>query len=310
MAEKPILITTFKIPNSKILIYGSIAYDILFSIAQDFRDAISVKNNQIPNFNATYVAHEKTEFRGGTAGNIGYWLGTQDTSATIFSSVGRDFNEKGYQKILEGFNHKIAGPTGSFTAHCYQASDPKHQQLVIWQPNSYELIENTDLTKYLTQTELAQYEIAIFAPGTPESTTKHLKEFRQFNRTATVLLDPSQNASRWNSNDFLECLNLSQILIGNETEFSFYNKMMSGKTPEHLHFIKTFGEKGTVWQQNDEIQAFPAVPVKNVVETTGAGDAFRAGLICGLIKGKSFADAIKLGNKLGAKAVECQGAQE
>ena len=153
--------------NSKIFVYGSIAYDVLFSIPQDFREPLSIKNNEIQSFNATYVSDEKTELRGGTAGNIGYWLGNLKTPATIFSSVGKDFKEKGYKKLLENFHHKITGPVGNFTAHCYQASDPLHQQLVIWQPNSYEKIDDCHLESFIEIEDLKKFELAIFSPGTP-----------------------------------------------------------------------------------------------------------------------------------------------
>lgn len=295
--------------QSKIFVYGSIAYDVLFSIPQDFRDPIVVKNNEIKSFNATYVSNEKTELRGGTAGNIAYYLGQLNTPATVFSSVGKDFDEKGYRQLLTDFGHDVTGPIGEFTAHCYQASDTLHQQLVIWQPNSYELIDNCNLTDFIKPEKIQKFELAIFSPGTPEGTVKHLKEFRKHNKTATVLLDPSQNISRWNKQDFLESLDLCNFLIGNDSEFVFYKKMMAGNFPDHLHCIQTFGDKGVVWQQIDEIKSFPAEPINQIVETTGAGDAFRAGLLSGMIQQKSFEEALILGNKMGAKAVQCRGAQ-
>ena len=293
----------------KILVYGSIAFDVLFQVTQDFREALHVSDNKITDFNATYVSNKKQEYRGGTAGNMAYWLGELNTPATIFSSVGQDFTHKGYRKVLEDFGHTLHGPQGDYTAHCYQASDTIHQQLVIWQPNQYENIEDTTLSDHLFAEVLSDFEMAIFSPGTPKSTTKHLEEFRTHNKTATVILDPSQNITRWDRDDFLNCLTHSNILIGNESEFGFYRKMMSGRIPEHLHLIQTFGEKGVIWQQRDEIKNVPAQSVDTVVETTGAGDAFRAGLISGLINGKSFEESLQLGAQIGAEAVQCPGAQ-
>lgn len=174
--------------SEKILVYGSLAFDVIFSIPHDFRQSIPLENGKIRNFNATYNANQKQEFPGGTAGNIAFWLGQQNQNSVVFSAWGKDFSQKNYRQKLEKLGVSFYGAEGDFTAHAYLVSDPLHQQLIIWQPNAYELNETQNLADYFSSNDLESVEYAIFSPGTPDSMLKHLQEFRTTNKSAKIFL--------------------------------------------------------------------------------------------------------------------------
>ncbi|QQS58979.1 hypothetical protein IPN35_05340 [Candidatus Peregrinibacteria bacterium] len=293
--------------KNEILLVGSLAFDVLFSIPHDFRKSIPFENGEIRSFNATYVASEKQEHYGGCSGNIAWWLGKSGFSSTIFSAFGKDFSEKGYRKRLESLDIRIVGYEGAFTAHAYQVSDPLHQQLIIWQPNAYEQNASQNLIDFLTPEEIASFRFAVFSAGTPLSLRKHIEEFRRYNSVATVLFDPGQVTPLFSQEDFVFCAEKSDILVGNNVEFRLFHSL---GIPEKITTIETFGAEGALLIEKKKETRFRAELVKNVVETTGAGDAFRAGLTRGLSQGKNFSDAILLGVKWGAECVQIPSAQE
>ena len=293
--------------SSKILVVGSVAFDVIFSIPQDFRDSIPLENGKIRNFNATYIANEKQEFPGGTAGNIAFWLGQQEIKSDVFTAWGKDFSQKGYKQKLTDLGQKIHGTAGLFTAHAYMVSDPIHQQLIIWQPNAYELNETQKLADAFSDEKLASFEYAIFSPGSPASMVKQMQELREKNKTAKIILDPGQVSPFFGAENFAQASAVADILIGNDIEFTHFKKYGINN---HLIQIETLGERGVRLKLNkDYDEVFVAEKVNKVVETTGAGDAFRAGLLTKLSQNKNWEEAIKNGCKFGAKCVQLPSGQ-
>ena len=74
--------------------------------------------------------------------------------------------------------------------------------------------------------------------------------------------------------------------------------------------ITTLGELGSrIYTQNGEIDV-PVIKPKEVVDPTGAGDAYRAGLIKGLIQCRNIEQSAKMGSVCASFAIECYGTQE
>jgi adenosine kinase len=294
------------IMQSKVLLVGSIAFDVIFSLSQDFQSAIPIKNGTIRNFNASYTAQEKKEYCGGNAGNIAYWLGKEGIQNTIFSSWGKDFEEKGYRTKLEKLGVSFRGSEGEFTAHAYMVSDPLHQQLIIWQPNAYELHNIHSIKDFFSEFELANVEIAIISAALPETMLKHLKQFRSTQKNALVFFDPGHSIPLFSKEIFQECQEYSDILIGNDIEFQYFRNFGISSS---IGQIETLGKKGVKAKIEGRQYRFPANLVEKVVETTGAGDAFRAGIISGVLEKKTWEERLKKGIDLGAKCVAIKSGQ-
>ncbi|NCP67093.1 hypothetical protein GW756_03500 [bacterium] len=295
----------------KILVAGSLAFDVMFSIPNDFRQSIPLKNGTIDHLNATYVANQKSEYPGGTAGNIAAWLGEVGGTSSIFSAWGTDLETKGYQAKLESKGHELKGRIGGFTAHCYNVSDPLHQQIVIWQPNFYEANKTQSLSEFYSPEKLQNFKQAIFSAGTPDSILKHMTEFRAANKEAQVIFDPGQVSPFFTEEQFRACVSLSDIIIGNRVEAEHFERYMHNFWPEAVTQITTLGADGVSYQvgRNSVRKNIPAINATKVLETTGAGDAFRAGLIYALSQSQTLEEALNLGNTLGVKSVELDSPQ-
>ncbi len=303
--------------NSLSLIVGSVATDILFPIDGDMRKEIPLKNGKLRNVNMTFLARKSQYYYGGTAANIAYGLGLLGFHPIMFSAVGIDFNDD-YKKHLERIGvvcKPVTGPKDSETAKCFQISDSIYQQITIFQANFYgDRIDDMSLLETISKNELKEVKVAIFSPGNNLSTLNNTREFKRLNKDATIIFDPGMNVTTFSKEDLIECTSLSNILISNDVEILRISKVYGLSINDLLdigldYVIETKGEKGSTIHSLKENINIPIVKPKKVVETTGAGDAYRAGLISGLLKGKSIKSSCEIGAKVSSKCVESYGGQ-
>lgn len=305
--------------RSKALIVGSVVFDIIFAVHGDIKDRIPLKSGKIDTINLMFTAKNKEVYYGGTAGNIAYGLGLLGEKPLMFSVVGKDFRGE-YSKHLEtlGVELKVFCPKkGGFTSNFYGISDEKYQQMGIFQPNVYyDYIDETRLSEVLSEKEFDSVKVAIFSPGTAVSTRNHMLEMnKRTEGDATIIFDPGQEISTSYDDVILkECLGLADVVIGNEVEIAQIKSIFGFSVKEMLnhgvsYILETMGEKGVKIYSKDNAKMISARKSKRVVETTGAGDAFRAGLVYGLVTDKSMEESCKLGTIVGAKSVEEYGGQ-
>ncbi len=303
--------------KNQILVAGSVAFDILFPIQGDIRKEIPLKNGKLRSVNMTFLARKSKYYYGGTAANIAYGLGIQGFNPIMFSAVGYDF-KKDFQKHLEKNRvvcKPIVGGKKTETAKSFQISDEIYQQITIFQANHYgDRIDDMSIYETIAKSDIKNIKIAIFSPGNNTSTLNNIQEFRRINDKATVIFDPGMNVTTFSKEDIIECISLSNILISNDTEILRIRKV-HGLTINELikvglkYVIETKGEKGSVIHTKSKKIKINARKPRKVVETTGAGDAYRAGMIAGLLKGKNIKDACKVGSIISSKCVEEYGGQ-
>lgn len=303
--------------KENILVVGTVAYDILFPIQGDIRKEIPLKNGKLRSVNMSFLARKSQYYFGGTAANIAYGLGLLGKKPYMYSAVGSDFNEEFKNHLEKHGVHcsPIVGPKGSETAKCFQISDELHQQITIFQANYYgDRIEDMALIESLSRESLINMKYAIFSPGNNVSTLNHILEFRKFNEEATIIFDPGMNVTSFTKEDISECASLSDILISNDVEILRIEKIHGLSIKDILNIginyvIETQGEKGSTIHSVEGITHIPIIKPRHVVETTGAGDAYRAGLIAGLADGNNIKEACHIGAKMGALCVEEYGGQ-
>jgi adenosine kinase len=304
--------------RKRALIVGSVAFDIIFSVHNKFKEEVLVKDGSIGDISMMLTAQNKKVFFGGTGGNIAYGLGIQGESPFLFSVVGEDFNHD-YKKHLEQNNIelKLVTKSGEHTATFYGISDLIKNQIGIFQPNTHgDYMENIKLVETLSKNDIDQIKVAIFSPGTGKSIRNHLKEFRELaGLEPKVILDPSQILSIFFTPELLkECIELSNIFIGNETEIDQLQKILGLSIKEILnlgleYIIETRGSEGIIIYSVENKTHIEAVKTNNFIEQTGAGDAFRAGLIKGLLAELSIEDSAKIGALMGSLNVQAEGGQ-
>ena len=296
------------------LVFGSLAFDYIMPVYPTLREEIPLKNGKIESLNIALVSDTLTILPGGTAGNIAFGIAFLGGKATIHSVAGRDFMAT-YGERLRRYkiNLSVKIYDNYETAHAYMISDKNNEQIIIWQPNVIKFIDDLELSAIIKKRK-ENYKVAIFAPGTAKSTMKGLRSVQSLDSSIIKIFDPGQMLLTYSKDEFYECLEMTEALIMNDAEWDKANNFGLNfekaiqNYPDKI-FIQTLGEKGSQFYVAGEKFWVGIAKPDEIVEVTGAGDAFRAGLIKGLLDGNDWRRSAKLGASLASLCVETQGGQ-
>ncbi|MBI2627385.1 hypothetical protein HYW72_00455 [Candidatus Nomurabacteria bacterium] len=254
------------------------------------------------------------ELFGGTGANIAYGLGKLKASPILFSLAGQDF-KKDFENHLKssGVDSRVHVVENDLTARFFSKMDEKGKQFNLWRPNIYKKINEISLTQNMKINELKKVSVAIFSPGTKESILKHILEFKKINTKAIIIFDPGQEIYNFSKKILKQCVEFCDIFIVNEIEYTQAKKILEKDPRKFIKnkiIIETRGEKGSVIFDRKKMIKIPAVKSRRILDLTGAGDAYRAGLIFGLWKGITLTKACALGAKMASRNIECIGCQK
>ncbi|MEA4855245.1 carbohydrate kinase family protein [Solidesulfovibrio sp.] len=290
----------------RILVSGSLAYDRIMSFPGSFAEHILPEKIHI--LNVCFLVEGLEEKFGGTAGNIAYCLKLLGEDPTIVASAGKDF--AAYEAWLRHCGLSLQGIRrvgGEFTAGAYITTDRSDNQITGFNP-----VAMKHTADYPVDEADPADTIAIVAPGNLQDMQDYPRRYKA--KGIPVMVDPGQNITAFSGEQLTEMLTGATYLISNDYEL----QLIENATKLTLAEIKaragtvitTLGENGSVIRQGETETPIAPCPVTDVQDPTGAGDAYRAGFIKGLILGKSPVDAAKLGSVAAAYAVEKHGTQE
>jgi adenosine kinase len=192
-----------------------------------------------------------------------------------------------------------------FTAGAYITTDSDSNQFTGFNPGAmkhqagfgYEGIDPSDT-------------IAIVGPGN----LADMMEFTARNSELGIytIFDPGQSLPIWEPSALSRCIEQSNMLICNEYEMGMISNS-TGLTQQQLsgmveHLVVTLGDQGAEVISGGETERIPVIPA-NAIDPTGAGDAFRGGLIKGLAQGVGIRRAVQMGTVCGYFVVQVEGTQ-
>jgi adenosine kinase len=290
-----------------IFVSGSIAYDRIMDFPGKFADHILPEKIHV--LNVCFNVNGMIEHFGGTAGNISYGLSLLGERPIVVAAVGKDFDP--YRTWLTGNNlvlDQIRIIEEEFTASAYITTDQSDNQITGFNPGAMRHPTNLDLAAYQSRES-----IGIIAPGNLEDMKGYAGKFRE--HSIPYILDPGQSLNIWDAESLIDALTGSMIFISNDYELDLTMSLTGLTAAEMLErtqtIITTKGESGSVITTKTGGDVFiPPVKPERVSDPTGAGDAYRAGLIKGLVHGKSIGESGRLGATLASFAVEVHGTQE
>ncbi len=289
-----------------IIVSGSLAYDRIMDFPGKFSDHILPEKLHV--LNVSFTVNGMVEKLGGTAGNIAYALSLLGEKPVILATVGRDYHR--YFEWLE--KNQIACDSikvieGELTASAYITTDRADNQITGFHSGAMKFPSTFNFNQLKPKETLA-----IIAAGNLEDMLNYSLTCQS--RGIAYIFDPGQSLPLWQSHDLIQRIEGASVLISNDYELELImshtgldRKKLLQKTAV---IITTLGEMGSrVITPDDEIAIPPAKP-KTVADPTGAGDAYRAGLIKGLVQGKSLKQCALMGSVCASFAVECYGTQE
>lgn len=291
-----------------IYISGSIAYDRIMNFPGKFTD--SILPDQIHNLNVSFFIDRLEEKLGGNAGNIAYTLYLLDEYAIMIGTVGRDFDS--YAEVLDKRKLSREGITRLDDELCpsaYIMTDQANNQITgfhaaaMMRPSTYDF-PNLNPAK----------DLALIGPSNPDDMQRH-PDFYKANGVRYIY-DPAQQLPILSSEALQKAIDGAYLLVGNDYELQMIMNQ-TGRSKAELAamtqagIVTTLGENGSVVTPKDggEEEHIGVVPVSAVADPTGAGDAYRAGLIKGILLGQPMAECARLGATCAAYCIEQKGTQ-
>ena len=291
----------------KILVSGSLAYDRIMDFPGRFSDHIMPDKLHV--INISFAVNGIVERPGGTAGNIAYALRLLGEDPTIVASIGRDcqayFDWLDQKGIDRSAIHVVAEES---TACAHIITDMADNQITAFNPGAM-----NHPSPLPTDDARTDDSIAIIGPGNLDDMINFSQQFREAG--IRFIFDPGQSLPIWDPKLLARAIQGAHILISNDYELALI-KEKTGLSDDALlrltdAVITTRGERGSVLVTDDGETHVPAIPCPDsLVDPTGAGDAYRGGLIKGLVTGQSLERSCHLGAVCASFAIEVQGTQE
>jgi adenosine kinase len=293
-----------------ILVSGSLAYDRIMDFPGKFSDHILPDKVHV--LNVCFMINELKENFGGTAGNIAYALSLLGESPTIIATAGRDFDS--YRDWFK--NNKI--PTENIkiieeelTAGAYITTDQSDNQITAFNPGAMKFSSSYDF-----ESVAHDDTVAIVSPGNLDDMFNFSKIYKQ--KDIDYIFDPGQSLPAWSKERLIEMIGGSKIFICNDYELQLTQEKTSMTIDDILEkteiVVQTKGEYGSVviLKEHGKTKSIdiPVARVDSVKDPTGAGDAYRAGLIKGFfLSDNDIIHAAKIGAVTAAYCVEVYGPQ-
>jgi adenosine kinase len=286
------------------LICGSLAYDTIMVFHDQFKNHILPEQIHILNV-AFLVPDMRREF-GGCAGNIAYNLQLLGGEPLIMATVGEDFQL--YAERLKQFGlaqtHVRTVPR-TYTAQAFITTDLDANQITAFHPGAMNFSHKNHIG------DAADAGLGIVAPDGREGMLQHAREFHEAG--TPFIFDPGQGLPMFNGEELLHFVELADYVAMNDYEAQLMQER-TGQTIEQLAkrvkaLVVTQGAKGSVIYAGDQYYEIPCVKAEDVVDPTGCGDAYRAGLLYGIANGMDWLQTGQLASLMGAIKIASRGGQ-
>lgn len=288
----------------QILVTGSIAYDTIMVFPDRFKNHLLA--DQLHILNVCFLTPEMRREFGGTAGNICYNLKLLGTDPLLMATVGEDIDP--YIARLErlGIGTRLLKRIpGQFTAQAFITTDLDDNQITAFHPGAM----NDSHQNHVDARPGAR--LAIVGPDGKLGMQQHARECAEHG--IPFVFDPGQGLPMFSGEEMDELIALADYVAVNDYEGKLLQEK-TGRTLEALSrevkaLVVTLGATGSLVHTAGKRYEIPSVKADSLVDPTGCGDAYRAGLLYGLANGWDWPSTGRLGAVMGAIKIGHRGAQ-
>jgi adenosine kinase len=299
---------SFRDPSTsgRVLVTGSLAFDQIMDFPGFFKDHILPE--KIHMLSISFLVNDLRKQRGGCSGNIAYTLALLGERPRILATAGGDFDE--YRGWLLDHGVDLAAVVvhpEEVTACCFITTDQADNQITGFYPGAMRRARDLSLAAAGDGAVLA-----VVAPDDPEAMLRHCREARDTG--LPFVFDPSFQVIALDGEALAEAARGARAVIVNDYEFAVFREK-TGIEGEALFaladlWVVTYGEEGSrILRPGGECLQVPAARVSEVVDPTGAGDAYRGGFVAGMLRGADLATCGRMGSVAAVYAVESHGTQ-
>ena len=290
--------------NKTTLICGSLAFDKIMQFHGRFAETLMADHMHKVNV-SFLVPTLRTEF-GGCSANIAYNLQMLGGDPLIMATIGQDGGE-----YLERFE-RLGIPTrairkiaDAYTAQCFVTADLDNNQINAFHPGAMQFSHENNVA------DCGPLRVAIIAPDGRDGMLKHAADCTRQN--LPFMFDPGQQLPMFSGAELIDFIDKASYVAANDYEV----EMLMDRTGLTLAdiaarldaLIVTRGENGSEIHAGGERFDIPCVAAAAVVDPTGCGDAYRAGLLYGIANGFDWPTTGRLASLLGSIKIAHQGGQ-
>jgi adenosine kinase len=286
------------------LICGSLAFDTIMSFEGRFSQQILP--DQLHILNVSFLVPSLRREYGGCAGNIAYALKGLGGTPLVMAAVGSDGADYLARMQVLGINTEFVKTiANTYTAQAMIMTDRDNNQITAFHPGAMNHAHEIEITAR------PDIRLGIVSPDGKEAMLRHAEQF--YKSGIPFVFDPGQGLPMFDGAELAQMVNWASWVSVNDYE----GKVLSDRTGWSAAEISTrvqgllvtLGAQGAeVWLAGEKTHV-PAVTPTAVVDPTGCGDAVRGAILFGLEQGWDLLQCARLGAKIGALKIACQGGQ-
>ncbi len=286
------------------LICGSLAYDTIMVFPDQFKNHILPDKVHMLNV-AFLVPRMRREF-GGCAGNIAYNLNLLEGDPRPMATVGQDFGPYREHFEREGIDlSRVTVIEELFTAQAFITTDLDDNQITAFHPGAMMRSHENHVR------DVPGVEFGIVSPDGRDAMLQHATDFAAAG--IPFIFDPGQALPLFNGEEFRHFIEQADYVTVNDYESSLLTERTGWSERDIASKVKAYiitrGPQGSlIHTPNGTLEVPPASPIR-VVDPTGCGDAYRAGLLFGLMRSFDLATTGRIASLMGALKIEHPGTQ-
>ena len=288
-----------------VLICGSMAYDHIMVFQDQFKNHILPDKVHI--LNVSFLVPEMRREFGGCAGNIAYNLNLLDTSLALpMATVGKDFESYAYWMDSHNINRKyIKVIEDAYTAQAFITTDLDDNQITAFHPGAMNHSQENNIS------DVSSCSLGIVSPDGRDGMLKHAQQFTEKN--IPFIFDPGQGLPMFNGEELIQFIEQANWVTVNDYEWQMM-KEKTGLSKKEITekveaLIVTRGGEGSHIYTKEGLIEIPIVEPESISDPTGCGDAYRAGLLYGLVNNMDIEIAGKIASLMGSIKISSHGTQ-
>jgi adenosine kinase len=286
------------------LICGSVAYDTILVFPDRFKTHILP--DKLHTLNVSFLVPEMRREFGGCAANIAYGLNLLGDRGIAMATAGHDFGPyKARMQSLGISVQHIKVLEDTFTAQAFITTDLDDNQITAFHPGAMQFAHQNRVT------DAGPATLGIVAPDGRQAMIEHAAQFEA--ASIPFVFDPGQGMPMFGGDELKTFIRQARWVAVNDYEWGMLQQK-TGLSAEQVAsqveaLIITLGAEGSVIYTQGRKLTIPCAKPKAVVDPTGCGDAYRAGLIHGLLRGLDWETIGRTAALMGAIKIESRGPQ-
>ena len=288
-----------------VLICGSMAYDHIMVFPDKFKNHILPE--KIHMLNVSFLVPEMRREFGGCAGNIAYNLNLLDDSIALpMATGGKDFESYAYWMDKRHMNRThITVVDDAFTGQAFITTDLDDNQITAFHPGAMNESHRNKVK------DAKDCKIGIISPDGRDGMLQHADQFSEAG--IPFIFDPGQGMPMFTGEELSQFIEQATWVTVNDYEWQMM-QYKTGLSPNEIAaqikaLVVTRGSDGSTIYTKDKQYDIPCVKPESITDPTGCGDAYRAGLLYGLVNEMDWETTGRIASLMGSIKIEKPGTQ-